>query len=89
LQLQVLINFSDVVGHMRDLFIRLALELLKRLFFALEHGNLKQVVIFKVMQIVDHFLRRLEGNLVVVVAIISVEVNIRGPLELLGLLIFD
>lgn len=89
MQLQVLINFSDVAGHMRNLFICLALELLKRLFFALEHGDLKQVVVFKVMQIVDHFFSRLEGNLVVVIAIISVEVDVGGTLELLSLLVFD
>ena len=89
MQLQVLINFSDVVGHMGNLFISLTLELLERLFFALEHHHLKQVVIFKVMQIVDHLFGCLEGHLVVVIAIISVEVNIRGPLELLCLLVFD
>ena len=89
LKLEVLVDFGDVVSHVQSLAGGFGFQLLKGFFFVLEYAYLKQVVIFEVVQIVDHFFGRLEGNDVIVVAVICVEVDIGGPFVLLSLLVFN
>ena len=86
LQLQVLINFSNIMPHVRDFTCRFHLELLKRFLLILQYTNLKQVIIFKVMQVVDNFFGSFKGNHVIIIWVICVQVDIWGPFVLL---IFD
>ena len=64
-------------GDLRiDFRLRLLLDLLKRLLLLLDQVHLEQVVLFKLLHVV-HQIFLADANLLIIVAIVSVEVDVR------------